>query len=132
MSCDCILYVNTPLTRYRSRFIPLLTSANDHALVVVVGTKLDMLTSENHMRQVSQSQGHDLCREVNAGRSLAQVPYFETSSMTGSNVERVFDYILHECLPLDGDAAVKIKRRTSTVDLEKPSKGKDGGDGCKC
>ena len=118
----------------RSRFIPLLTTANDAALVVVVGTKVDLLTSESHMRQVSQNQGHELCREVNAGRTFKNIPYFETSSLTGDNVDRVFDYILSECLPLEGDgrSSAAVRRSNSTVDLERPkNKDKEGG-GCKC
>lgn len=101
------------------RFLPLLDSAHECCLKVLVGTKLDLTTPGS--RQVSTEAAEKLALQMNADQSiekLQKAPYFETSSKTGQNVEEVFDYILQYCLPLSPE---QIKRRPtvskSTINL---------------
>ncbi|XP_028394314.1 ras-related protein Rab-20-like isoform X2 [Dendronephthya gigantea] len=117
------------LTRHNSlnvlkdRHIPLLQSAEEDCLCVVVGTKLDLVNDTT--RQISTDIGKALAKTQNKERldKLNVVPYFETSSKTGKNVENVFDFILNTCLPLDGDCEEKGGRTMSSgdcVDLNAP------------
>lgn len=90
------------------RFLPLLESARECCLKVLVGTKLDLMTPES--RQVSAEAAEKLALEINADQpieKLQKAPYFETSSKTGHNVDEVFDYILQYCLPLSPDQIVR-------------------------
>ena len=117
------------LTRYntlnvlKERHIPLLQSADENCLCVVVGTKLDLVNDTT--RQVSTDVGKALAKSQNKGRvdqESSVVPYFETSSKTGKNVEDVFSFILNTCLPLGDDCGEKMGRKLSggCVDLHKP------------
>ena len=109
------------------RHLQLLEYAEPKCLIVVVGTKADLVT--NRTRQVARTVGETLALEQNEkkGRprnSFSVDPFFETSAKTGENVEKVFEFILQTCLPLDdSETARKSIRKTSGVDLEqRPSK----------
>lgn len=109
------------------RHLQLLEYAEPRCLMVVVGTKADLVT--NRTRQVARTVGETLALEQNEkkGRprnSFSVNPFFETSAKTGENVEKVFEFILQTCLPLDdSETARKSIRKTSGVDLEqRPSK----------
>lgn len=86
---------------FRTRFIPLLREAEPDCLCVVVGTKADLVTSPSSKR-VSMEHAYHFTKELNPQRNLEKVPYFETSSLTGQNVESVFQYIFETLLPLEG------------------------------
>ena len=104
---------------FRDRFLQLTQTAEDNCLYVVVGTKIDLVKSTS--REVNTQDGLRLAQEVNAKLNLKEIPYYETSSITGQNVNRVFEYILNNLLPLDGTA--KHKRSASgVVELEKGKK----------
>jgi len=64
--------------------------------VVVIGMKQDLLTVDN--RAVEQKEALMLAKEVNK-RTLDKIPYYEASSVSGHNVENVFEYIFQTCLP---------------------------------
>ena len=106
-------------TRYNSlnvlkeRHIPLLQTADENCLRIVVGTKMDLVNDTN--RQVSKEMGKALAKNQNKGRidETNVVPYFETSSKTGENVEAVFSFILNTCLPLESDCSEKTARKHS-------------------
>ncbi|ELU15702.1 hypothetical protein CAPTEDRAFT_56170, partial [Capitella teleta] len=102
----------------RARFKGLLEAAEDDCLVVVVGTKLDMVTEEN--RAVPPQDAKALARELNT-QQLTELPYFETSSLSGHNVDRLFEYIFQHCLPVNESgqaiAEPKNRKRSGTVDL---------------
>ena len=91
---------------------------------MVVGTKVDLLPGRS--REVTQDDALILARELNTG-SLEQLPYFETSSLSGQNVGNVFEYIFTQ----------KLSHRTkeggnvagSTVDLQS-GKGASKKGGC--
>ena len=83
---------------FRARFTPLLEAAEDNCLVIVVGTKLDLVSDSN--RAVPPQDAKILARDLNK-QPLSELPYFETSSLSGHNVDRVFQYIFQHCLPLD-------------------------------
>lgn len=110
----------------RARFQSLLEAAEENCLVVIVGMKLDLLTGSN--RAVSASDGKLLAKELNK-QQLAELPYFETSSLTGHNVDRVFEYIFQHCLPLDSAGnplpCPRARCPSGTVDLG-ATKGKSG------
>ncbi|CAB4000327.1 ras-related Rab-20-like [Paramuricea clavata] len=108
----------------KERHIPLLQSAEEDCLCVVVGTKLDLVNDTT--RQISTDMGKALAKSQNKVRyadSANVVPYFETSSKTGKNVEDVFSFILNTCLPLENDCKDKMTRKLSSggcVDLHQP------------
>ncbi|XP_052761523.1 ras-related protein Rab-20-like [Mya arenaria] len=90
-------------TTYESlwaRFLPLLESAKDDCLKVVVGTKSDVLDQDN--REISIDEAIEFAREINNDIDISKLdgdPYFETSAKTGYNVAKVFDYMFQYCLP---------------------------------
>jgi Ras-related protein Rab-20 len=73
---------------------------------------------------VSQETGQELAKQLNENKhrpleSLTQLPFFETSSKTGENVDKVFEYILENCLPLNDHAtAQKYIRKSTGIQLE--------------
>lgn len=83
---------------------------------------MDLVTNQN--RGVSQEAGQELAKKQNENKdrsleSLTQIPFFETSSKTGHNVDKVFEYILENCLPLNDHAtAQKYTRKSTGVELE--------------
>ena len=96
-------------------------SAEDNCLCVVVGTKLDLVNDST--RQISPDVGIALAKTQNKDRfgEINAVPYFETSSKTGKNVEEVFNFILNTCLPLETDFDESLCKNTDgCVDLHKP------------
>lgn len=105
----------------KDRHLQLLEGAERNCLVVVVGTKTDLVT--NDTREIPFSVGEKFALEQNEkkGRSrnsFKVFPFFETSAKTGKNVEEVFDFILNTCLPLDDEeTARKSIRQSSALDL---------------
>ena len=54
--------------------------------------------------------------------SFNEKPFFETSAKSGENVQKVFDFILNTCLPLDDEETAKRSLRQSMdIDLENKS-----------
>uniref|UniRef100_T1JCY4 Uncharacterized protein n=1 Tax=Strigamia maritima TaxID=126957 RepID=T1JCY4_STRMM len=84
-------------------FIPLLDAAREDCLKVVVGTKFDIVDSNS--RKVSNRDAVTLARALNpsATASPGDIAYFETSSLTGSNVDEAFEYIFDRVLMANGD-----------------------------
>jgi len=82
----------------RALFVPLLESALPDCVKVVIGTKCDLLTTTP--RAITVEDGHTLAREIN-GPDMAHRDglYFETSSLSGLNVEEVFESIFNLCVP---------------------------------
>lgn len=78
-----------------TRYLQLLTVVDDFALKVVVGTKSDLLGTRK--RQVSQAEAEAFARSMNPRWTKDKVPYFETSSATGQNIDQVFEYIFDYC-----------------------------------
>ena len=109
----------------KDRHLQLLEGAEPNCLVVVVGTKTDLVT--NDTREIPFSVGEKFALEQNEkkGRSrnsFKVFPFFETSAKTGKNVEEVFDFILNTCLPLDDEeTARKSIRQSSALDLHQKS-----------
>jgi len=73
----------------KQRFIPLLDSAEEDCLKILVGTKSDLIDDKN--RKISCEEGASFARSLNPG--LKGEAYFETSSLSGSNVDEVFEFI---------------------------------------
>ena len=92
-------------------------------MCVVVGTKVDLLTKTQ--RRVSQQDGLLLAKKINSSRPQ-ELPYFETSSLTGHNVNRVFEYIFDTLLPLkEGEQRYYRKTNSGVVHLEESPKQKE-------
>ena len=96
--------------------MPLLEYANDDCIKVLVGMKLDLVSQTN--REVTPDRGILFARDINP-QTLSDLPYFETSSVSGHNVNRVFEYILEHCLgPISSTGSPRtVPRDLSTVDL---------------
>ena len=112
--------------KLRDIFIPLLQDSVDNCLTVVVGTKLDLLETEE--REVRRSDGEELAiqqHQFQLERALKHTPntflkdldgsklYYETSSKTGKGVDKLFEDI----------------QRTLLADLEKAGTGTGAGAG---
>lgn len=106
----------------RAVFVPLLVSAQDECYCVVVGTKKDLIPSLG--RSVNEEDGIRLAEEVNKTHP-SQAPYFETSSLTGENIDEVFEYLFNWCTP---KMAAGRPQDNITVDKEK----KGGKGSCAC
>ncbi|KAK2178875.1 hypothetical protein NP493_525g00011 [Ridgeia piscesae] len=111
----------------RARFKTLLQDADKDCLVVVVATKVDLLPS--HARAVSQDDALILTRELNSA-PLEQLPYFETSSLNGQNVVKVFEYIFNQKLSHQNLEEQNRTVRSSTVDLRSSSRSSSSK--CRC
>ena len=83
---------------------------------------------EKKTRYVTQEDTFSLASELNS-QQLDSIPYFETSSISGQNVDRVFDFILNHCLPLD-NAQGSSKRSSSVVDLSNSKNTPSAKSGC--
>lgn len=84
------------------RYIPILNGVNSATLKVVVGTKKDLLRARK--RQVTEEEALELTTQLNPqldGKN-AVVPYFETSSKTGFNVDEMFEYVFQYFYPNGG------------------------------
>ncbi|XP_060084937.1 ras-related protein Rab-20-like [Ylistrum balloti] len=115
-----------------ARFIPLLDSALENCIKVVVGMKMDLL--DNGMsREITVEEATRFSREINSHIDISKLPkdpYFETSSLKGSYVTEVFEYIFNHCLPLT-EAQKKQADSTGIVDLSKsPATTKSGKKCC--
>lgn len=91
--------------------MPLLPTEN--CLKVVVGSKTDLLQSESE-RQVTRQEARQFCSEINeqllAKTGNTELPFFETSSKTGENVQETFEYIFQKCLsPLSDEYRLKSR-----------------------
>ena len=90
-----------------------------------MGTKSDVVDS----REITAEDARQFSREINQKVDLSKLksdPYFETSSKTGNNVTRVFEYIFDYCLPLtDGDKR-QPQQKKDTVDLYETRQHKHG------
>ena len=111
---------------FRARFLPLLESAREDCLKVVVGTKSDVTDS----REITPEEAKQFSREINQKIDISKLkadPYFETSSKTGNNVTKVFEYIFDYCLPLSDDQKNHSHSRRDTVQLYDTSPGNKRG-----
>lgn len=68
-----------------------LKEADKNCFIIVIGTKIDLVLSEQVSREVSEEEGRTFALDYNAA-------FYETSSKTGSNVSAVFDTIGYHCL----------------------------------
>lgn len=63
-----------------------LKASQENALIVIVGTKYDLVDENPEMRQVSITEARQFAENLNAA-------FFETSARSNINVEEVFNYI---------------------------------------
>jgi len=82
----------------RAIFVPLLDSALEGCIKIVIGTKSDLLSTVERSA-VTTEDGQMLAREINREELSAERLYFETSSLTGLNVDDVFESIFTLCRP---------------------------------
>ncbi|XP_076349937.1 ras-related protein Rab-20-like isoform X1 [Tachypleus tridentatus] len=115
------------LTRYKSietlrqRYIPLLEVMEQVSVKVVAGTKLDLIS--NFPRQVAPEEGQQLAAEVNVNQTCRDIiPYFETSSKTGQNVDNVFEFIFEYFFPDRGLRPRCNNKLEDSIVLKKMSK----------
>lgn len=85
----------------RLRYLPLLDSVDSFVLKIVVGSKLDLLQTQD--RQVTPEEAKEFAKSINdVYCQTNEVPYFETSSRTGYNVDNVFEIIFEHFFPSQG------------------------------
>ncbi|XP_070533455.1 ras-related protein Rab-20-like [Ptychodera flava] len=120
-----------------ARHLPLLQQgAEEDCLVIAVGTKLDLVTPNT--REVTNEEGEKFAYDANPSRfqdgtrTDLRIPFYETSSVTGENVDNVFTYIFKTLLPLDPEGNpiepnAARKRSPDVVDLENPSNAGNAG-----
>lgn len=124
------------LTTLHDKHLHLLQSAEPNCLIVIVGTKKDLIITQS--RAVSEEAGKQLAKQQNSNKSreltsLSCIPFFETSSKTGEQVDEVFDFILNSCLPLDDNATARMYARKNTgVEMEDKTACKDEPTRGKC
>ena len=110
----------------KERHLQLLEAAEPNCLIVVVGTKTDLVTRDT--REVPSSAGEKLAIEQNERKGRPRSgfsvhPFFETSAKTGNNVDKVFEFILNTCLPLDDEETARNSlRKMSGLSLEQKSR----------
>lgn len=61
-------------------------SSQNNILIVIIGTKYDLVVENPEMRQVTTEEARQFTESLNA-------TFFETSARTNINVEEVFDHI---------------------------------------
>lgn len=122
-------------------FIPLLADSVDSCLTVVVGTKLDLVSSEG--RQVKESEGRELAEQqlafyleraqkTNPNSYLKDIDgkklYFETSAKDNIKINELFEKIQSIVLPQLQKLAPTKEGRAKSIRLDDPipSKGKGG------
>jgi len=89
----------------RTRFLPMLSSAKDSCIYVVVGTKIDLPCQgdEPQQGQVNSEEARQFAVEINShlpeGTFPDDVaPFFETSSKSGDGVDSLFTFIFEQLL----------------------------------
>jgi GTPase SAR1 family protein len=75
-----------------SRLIENIKSSQDNVMLVIIGTKYDLVEENPEMRQVSIQEARELADSLNAA-------FFETSARTNINVEEVFNNIGNSIFP---------------------------------
>lgn len=85
-----------------TKYLPILNSMNSSKLRVIVGTKCDLLSSQK--RQVSAMEATELANKLNPRiqEMTGFIPYFETSSKSGTNVDKMFEFIFEHFYPNSG------------------------------
>ncbi|GBN32232.1 Ras-related protein Rab-20 [Araneus ventricosus] len=81
------------------RYIPILNDVASAQLKVIVANKTDLLGTRH--RQVTREEGMELARASNPhlGIDDPNLPYFETSAKTGTNVDEMFEYVFRFFYP---------------------------------
>lgn len=69
-----------------SNYAETLRVLQEHVIIVIVGTKFDLVEENPEMRQVSIPEARQFAKSLNAA-------FFETSARSNVNVEEVFNHI---------------------------------------
>lgn len=99
------------------RYTALLGTAAENCSIVLTGTKRDLVTDSN--REVTFDEGVKMAKQLSERwnskeHPSGKAPFFETSSLTGDNVQAIFEYIF-ETLTLTVDSKSGVVQ--DTVDL---------------
>lgn len=94
--------------------MPLLGDTLDGRRCVVVGMKSDLVSGDDKSKSAFREEGTKLAEELNNGSGEVAM-YFETSSLTGDCVEKVFESLFKSCLPMmntkgDLEASVALNK----------------------
>ena len=104
--------------------MPLLGDTLDGRRCAVVGMKSDLVTSDSKSKSTFREEGTKLAEELNDGLNKMSM-YFETSSLTGDCVEKVFESLFESCLP----TMTKKNDLESSVALNKANESRQS---CSC
>lgn len=75
-----------------TNYVETVKLSQETALIVIVGTKLDLVLENPEMRQVSIEKARDFANKFNAA-------FFETSARSNINVEEVFNHVGFSIFP---------------------------------
>ena len=73
-------------------YMKIIESSQENCVIVIVGTKLDLVLDNPEMRQVTVDEAKTYSSSLNAA-------FFETSARSNISVEDVFDYIGNRIFP---------------------------------
>jgi len=111
----------------KTRFLPMLNSAKDTCIYVVVGTKLDLsaTTDAGSSAQVNSDDAKRFALEINSHLpegtfSSGAVPFFETSSKSGDGVDNLFTFIFEHLLERTDSEPIVETVNPGEVESEKP------------
>ncbi|XP_072032268.1 ras-related protein Rab-20-like [Amphiura filiformis] len=119
----------------QERYLPLLEAAKEDCLLCVTAMKQDLLTDSN--RAVPQEEAERFALQMNANRyrdtrnAPRRKPYFETSALSGQNVDEVFEFIFTTLFGRQGNSGNPAPRKgVINVDGSGGSGGRQSTGGC--
>jgi Ras-related protein Rab-20 len=98
-------------------YMDFLKEADKNCFIIVIGTKIDLVLSEQVSREVPEEEGRAFALGYNAA-------FYETSSKTGANVSAVFDTIGYHCLAERLASPVASPQETARAS-QTPSSGRE-------
>ncbi|KAJ5074294.1 rab4 protein [Anaeramoeba ignava] len=120
--CALLVYDITNRKSYDglSRFLSKLTVTNPEAILVIIGSKLDLVESDPNLRKVTTE-------EANQKAKTLKSMFFEVSSKTGENVQELWKKIgisYESTLQTQNPTPIQNKKPSSRIDLKKGKKKK--------
>ena len=116
------------------RYTSLLETAAENCSIVLTGTKKDLVTDSN--REITAEAGIVKAKELSdrwnsKEHPSGRTPFFETSSLTGENVQQLFEYIF-ETLTHTVDRKECDSKETVDISKDKMNSNSTSKSKCGC